>query len=119
LFESDRLKEALRCFDQVLQLEPEDCNALETKGEIYETLGQIDKAMECYMKALSVRTGSDKAEKLRDHIDQLRLQLKAKNAQKGNADFITIYSIHNKVTSAGSLIYFIRSCSSYCAGCAC
>jgi len=46
--------EAIECFDNVIQLDPESYNAWHNKGKILETLGKSREAIVCYDKAVAV-----------------------------------------------------------------
>jgi tetratricopeptide (TPR) repeat protein len=52
LMNSDRLEEAIACFDQILTLAPDHAETLVKKGAALEKLRQPQQALECYDRAI-------------------------------------------------------------------
>jgi len=48
----DKLEEALKCYDRVIELQPNYIRALLNKARIYERQGDLEKAVEYYNKAV-------------------------------------------------------------------
>lgn len=48
----ERFEEALEFFDRVLEMNPENADALNNRGVAVYHLGRVEEAMECYSRAL-------------------------------------------------------------------
>ena len=48
-----KLEDAIKCYEKVLELDPNHTNALLNMARIYEKLGDIEKAIDYYNKALN------------------------------------------------------------------
>ena len=46
----NRTEEALECYNKVLEIEPNDADALYNKGTVLNELGKNDEAEECFAK---------------------------------------------------------------------
>ena len=54
LLSTNKLKDALTCYDEILRLEPSHAEALVKKGAVLERLKQDDAAIRCYNRAIEV-----------------------------------------------------------------
>jgi len=54
MLDLDNPEAALACFDEVLALEPDHCEALVKKGAALERLHKLNEAIECYDRAIAV-----------------------------------------------------------------
>jgi tetratricopeptide (TPR) repeat protein len=68
---------AIKCYDTVLQIDPENISALVNKGVSLEKLNKNDEAIKCYEKALEIDPDHENARKNLDILlDKLNAQLK-------------------------------------------
>jgi len=51
LFRTDRYKEAIKIYNDILELEPNNTDVMLSKGHLYKTSGELDKSIESYKKA--------------------------------------------------------------------
>ncbi len=51
---SDKLEEAIRCFDKALKIDPKWDNAHVGKGTVFQKMGDNDKARAAYLKAIEI-----------------------------------------------------------------
>lgn len=54
LLSTNKLKDALTCYDEILRLDPSHAEALVKKGSVLERLKQDDAAIRCYNRAIEV-----------------------------------------------------------------
>ncbi|MFQ6062233.1 MAG: tetratricopeptide repeat protein, partial [Methanosarcinales archaeon] len=52
-------EEAIKCYDKVLEIDPESVHALYNKGNALYNIGNYEDAIECYDKALEIDPNSD------------------------------------------------------------
>lgn len=55
LLEQERFKEAIKCFDDVIELKPQHADSWFYKGEAYEGCEEFEPAMKCFDEAIRLR----------------------------------------------------------------
>jgi len=54
LYKLGKFEEAIKCYDEVLNIDPKDIDALNNKGIALGKLGKLDEAIKCYDKASKI-----------------------------------------------------------------
>jgi tetratricopeptide (TPR) repeat protein len=49
-----RHKEAIKCFDTVIEIDPKEADAWSNKGVSFGLLGRFEKAVECFETAIKI-----------------------------------------------------------------
>jgi uncharacterized repeat protein (TIGR01451 family) len=62
--DTEKVEEALRYYDRLLEVDPSIEQAWQTKGELLEVLGRRDEALECFDRAIEARSARQTAKKL-------------------------------------------------------
>lgn len=57
LMHMDKLENAIQCFDEVITLDPKNCEALVKKGTALEKLKRLEEAIHCYDQAIAANNG--------------------------------------------------------------
>lgn len=83
LGQNGKYKEAIECFDKMLEINPQLTEAWNNKGITYMMLREYDKALECFSKALSINPKNIEAENNRTAA-LMQLQLKSEGIELGN-----------------------------------
>jgi tetratricopeptide (TPR) repeat protein len=50
----ERFKEAVKCYDEVLKIDPQNFNAWHNKGRALHVVGRLEDALKCYNEALKI-----------------------------------------------------------------
>ncbi len=54
LYKLGKFEEAIKCYDEVLKIDPKDIDALNNKGIVLGKLGKLDEAIKCYDEASKI-----------------------------------------------------------------